>query len=119
MYSLKNLVKSLRGSNKKKLDINPVSLDDELDSKPSGLALAIEKTKEIGEQVAEFCAGKERIILSAITVTVGVVGIYMYSMKNPKSNRRKQTAASEANWVGYRHITRNWLSIPVYLSRKW
>jgi len=108
MYSLVNFIKGSRASDKKDPSGNSIYLEDDLDSKPSGIALIVEKTQEIGGRVTELLGGKERAIPAAVTVTIAVLGVYIYRhLKYSNSKVIQSAKASDANWVGYRHITRS------------
>jgi len=100
------VVKGSSTSDKKEPSGNYISLDDDLDSKPSGISLIVKKTQQIGERFTDLLGGKEKSIQAAVTVTVVVLGMYIYRHYS-KSKQVKAATASDANWLGYRHITRS------------
>jgi len=108
MFSLMNVVKGFRTSDKKEPRDDYISLEDDLDSKPSGISLIVKKTQQISERFTDLLGGKEKAIPAAVTVTVVVLGMYIYRhLKYSKSKQVKSAKASDANWLGYRHITRS------------
>jgi len=103
-----NVVKGFRTSDKKEPSGDYISLEDDLDSKPSGISLIVKKTQQIREQFTDLLGGKEKAIPAAVTVTVAVLGMYIYRHFNYSKSKPVKTAkASDANWLGYRHITRS------------
>jgi len=105
MFSLTNVFKGSRTTDNKEPSGNYISLDDDLDSKPSGISLIVKKTQQIGERFTDLLGGKEKSIPAAVTVTVLVLGMYIYRNYS-KSKQVKAAKASDTNWLGYKHITR-------------
>jgi len=102
-----NVVKGFRASDKKEPS-GDISLEDDLDSKPSGISLIVKKTQQIRERFTDLLGGKEKAIPAAVTVTVVVLGMYMYRhLRYSKSKKVKTARASDVNWLGYKHITRS------------
>jgi len=108
MFSFMKVVKGSSTSDKKEPSGNYISLDDDLDSKPSGISLIVKKTQQIGERFTDLLGGKEKSIPAAVTVTVLVLGMFIHRhLKSSKPEQVKPAKASDANWLGYRHITRS------------